>query len=134
MDKKDKKFMTVAEAVSETCDFVRIHIGAVIVKKNRIISVGCNLQKTHPIQAKYDIHREYCDDHLKHRIHAEVSAIISAKDEDDLDGATMYIYRKNKYGKLDMCRPCNACYAMMKEVGIKRMVYSIKNGFAEEIL
>ena len=43
MTKKDKKFMRIAEAVSKTSTFRTtmqhriVHIGAVIVKKNRII-------------------------------------------------------------------------------------------------
>ena len=132
MTTKDKKFLKVAKAVSQTSDFFRIHIGAVIVKKNRIISVGCNLLKTHPIQKKYDVYRGIDEDCIRHRLHAEMACILAAKE--DLSGATIYIYRENRNGELGMCRPCCACYQMIKDSGISRMVYTTTNGIAEEVV
>lgn len=132
MTSKDKKFLKVAKAVSQTSDFYRIHIGAVIVKKNRIISVGCNLLKTHPIQKKYDMYRGIDEDEIRHRLHAEMACILAAKE--DLHGATIYIYRKNRNGELGMCRPCPACYQMISDSGITRMVYTTPDGIAEEMI
>jgi len=138
--KKDKKFMRIAEAVSKTSTFRTtmqhriVHIGAVIVKKNRIISVGKNSKKTHPIQKYYDRYLSYYNDvKFQHHIHAEISAIVNSNE--DLYGCTMYIYRCDATEKwLKCCRPCNACYTLIKKVGIKRIVYTINNGYAEEII
>jgi deoxycytidylate deaminase len=132
MNAKDEKYMKVARAVSNTSNYGRVKIGSAIVKKNRVIAVGCNEKKTHPIQKKYDNYLDYNSDKLKHCLHAEIATIISAKE--DLQGSTIYIYRKDRSGNLNMCRPCNACLALIKRVGIKRMVYTIPNGYAEEFI
>ncbi len=140
MTKKDKKFMRIAEAVSKTSTFRTtmqhriVHIGAVIVKKNRIISVGKNSKKTHPIQKYYDRYLSYYNDvKFQHHIHAEISAIVNANE--DLAGCTLYIYRVDATGKyLKNCRPCDACYALIRKTGIKRIVYTINNGYAEEFV
>lgn len=131
MTDKDKRYMKVARAVSNTSTYEgRIKIGSAIVKKNRIVAVGCNENKTHPIQKKYDKYRGYS---TKHTLHAEIASIINGN-KDDLLGSTMYIYRNDKNGNLSICRPCKACYAMIRKVGIKRIVYTIPNGYAEEFV
>ena len=133
MNKRDSRYMRVAEAVSNTSTYGKIKIGAIIVKNNRIISVGKNSRKSHPIQKYYDRYLDYYNDpKLQHHIHAEISAIVNANE--DLTNATIYIFRRDKNKRLNICRPCNACYALIKKTGIKRIVYTILNGFAEEFV
>ena len=105
-----KKFLDLAATLSLSSN-KQERIGAVIAKKNRIISWGISLKKTHPIQGRYNKIR-FADNtgepgiDIAH-IHAEMDALNRSKFK-DLKGHTMYIYRECMEGKLRMCRPCKA--------------------------
>ena len=132
MKKIDLKFFEVARVVSETSDFPRIHIGAVIVLKHDIVSVGVNQQKTHPIQKHYNINRDFeRAESANHFIHAEMDALRKVKYY-NLKNAAIYIYRENKSGNLAMSKPCNACMAFIKHLGIQHIFYTGDNGYCYE--
>lgn len=92
---------------------------AVISYKSDVISVGFNKMKTSP--------RVY---HKWGRIHAEAAAILAART--DLSGCDIYVYREKKDGTPAMSRPCPSCWLLLREVGIKRVYYSIDNDFRSE--
>lgn len=129
MSKKDKYFK-VAESVAATSSYPRIKIGAVIVKRNNIISVGVNATKSHPLQKKHNIHRGI-DVEINHNIHAEMAALVRSKDE-DLVGADIFIFRKNVNGDNAMCKPCKACEDALYKRGIRNVYYTTDRGFAQE--
>ena len=108
-------------------DYKRIHIGSCIIKKHSIISTGCNQNKSHPIQNKYNHELKF----KKHKdcLHAEIDALIKASKE--ANGATMYIFRRGLDNIYRNCKPCPACMKMIKDYGIKRVVYTIENGIKE---
>lgn len=120
-----------AKAVSELSDH-RVHVGAVVAAGARIISSGANSQtKCHAIQAKMDKEEFACDS--KGPLHAEVAALLPlVKKKVDLSGAAIYVYREHKNGVLACARPCARCEKMIREVGIKRVFYTIENGISEE--
>lgn len=113
------KFFELAKAVSKQSDHPDHALGAVIVKKNKVISVGFNTMKTHPKCTFWH-----------QRTHAELSAIIKAKT--DLRGCTIYIYREDKMGKLSISRPCYSCMAVIEMVGIKYICYTTSTGYKKE--
>lgn len=143
MFKKDYHFFDLAEKVSKTSDLEkRIKIGAVIVDKSEVISVGSNRRKSHPLQKLlnkkyfssrfgrlYDIDPIY--QHFN--IHAELNAILNAGDR-DLNGCSIYVFRRNGNGVISMSRPCKACMAAIKSCGIKKIYYTTKDGYAEETI
>lgn len=87
----------------------RRKMGAVIIKNNRILSIGYNTnQKTHPQYASG----------IRVSIHAEISAIIHA--ESDINGASLFIYRNNNA----LAKPCPACIGAMIEARIRRAYYT----------
>lgn len=134
MNKRDLKYFNVAKSVSKTSNFPRIHIGAIIVYKNEIISVGTNSRKTHPIQKIYNENRNFDDqESANHFVHAEMSALIKVKHH-ELKNMVIYIYRENKNGDLAMCRPCPACMKYIKENNIKKIYYTTEYGYCREIL
>jgi deoxycytidylate deaminase len=92
----------------------RVQVGAVIAHK-RPISVACNKLTTHPL---------YANPNTSHRlsIHAEINAIIHA--EMDLNGATIYVYRETKRGRYGLARPCDLCMSVIKEAGIKKIIFT----------
>ena len=57
--KKDMKFFNITKEISKLSRFPRIKIGAIVVHKNQIISIGYNKVKTHPLQKEYNHKCDY---------------------------------------------------------------------------
>lgn len=110
-------------------------IGAIIVIGNKIISMASNETKSHPIQFKLNPLRFEASkyDRCHNYIHAEMKCILKCKDV-DFKKAKIYVYREDLHGRLRMCRPCNACMAMIKEVGIRHVYYTSPDGFVHEVI
>lgn len=98
----------------------KIKIGAVIVQKNKIVGKGFNIS--------YSTGNPHGDG-----IHAEISAInhTTAKFRKN---STIVVGRLNKKGELAMSKPCHACETVLKKLGIKKVWYSIPNGWDKMIL
>lgn len=135
------KFFYLAKNVSKLSDYNKknIKIGAIIVYKNKVISSGYNTSKTSPIQMKYNKYRERVDpsrdynanDHLP-SLHAEMKALIDAKDIDiDWNKASIFVYRESDGIKRN-CKPCCACMKALKDKGIKNIYYTNENGLQYE--
>lgn len=133
MTKKDFKYFNLAKEVSKRSTYKKVHIGAIVVKKNQVIGEGANMIKSHPLQAKYNRLNPNMEENHTHSIHAEVSAIVHTGTT-DLYGCTMYIYRDDRNGHIAMCRPCIGCMKLIKAVGIKAIYYTTNEGFCEEHL
>jgi deoxycytidylate deaminase len=89
----------------------RFKLGAVIAKRNKILSKACNIMKTHP---KFGSGRY-------NNLHAEGHAIYKAiRSGVDLSGTTMYVYRENN----NLAKPCPCCMGLIHRYGIKEVVYS----------
>lgn len=123
----DLKYLKLAETMSNYSDYKRIHIGSCIIKKRCVISTGYNKVKSHPIQNKYNNILSFKKS--KDCLHAEIDALIKASI--DARGATMYIFRRGNDNIYRNCKPCPACMKMIKDYGIKRIVYTIENGIKE---
>ena len=121
MKEKDMKFFAVARELSKCSDFDRIKIGAVILNK-----------KTHPMQKKLNGFRVVKRKRQSAALHAEMAAILHVANKHKLHGATIYVYRENCHGEIAMSRPCEACMAKIREVGIKKICYTTPDGFAME--
>lgn len=136
---KIKRFLKVAEAVSETSKFPQIQIGAIIVDKNTVISCGVNQRKSHPVQMRYNMlshvvcsknHEKYVRHH-PHFLHAEIDAITKAKHL-DLNGSSIFIFRKNANDDIAMCRPCEACMQAIIDAKIENIFYTTEAGIIHE--
>ena len=117
-------------------DYNRVHIGAVAIYKNQVLSVGYNTNKTHPLQKKYNRYRHmyYSSVEPMPKLHAEMMCLLNIKDMDiDFSKVELYIYREDKNGNLAICRPCRACMKMIDDLGIKKIYYTTDGGFAKEI-
>lgn len=139
MTNKQNHFFNIAREVSFLSDFKRTKVGAVVVEKNRIISTGHNMNKTSPIQLRYDIYREITDfNGYKPKAHAEMAALKPLIKRDDIDWSkvSIYIYREWKNGVVSCAKPCAACEQLIRELGIRTIYYTDWNGYfvKEEIL
>lgn len=135
-----EKSFKLAKNASELSDYNKknIHIGSVMIYKNKVIANGWNSCKTNPLQMKYNMYREMntegrrydANKHLPF-VHAEMKCLIDTKDLNiDWAKVHLFIYRES-CGKGRMCRPCPSCMKALKDRGIKHIWYINNKG--EEI-
>lgn len=111
-------YMKTAEVFAELSTARRLHVGAIIVKDNRIISIGYN-----GMPAGWD---NNCEDTVWHSdgertlktkpevLHAESNAIAKlARSTESGDGATMFITHA----------PCLDCAKLIHQSGINSVYY-----------
>jgi len=114
------RYFKLAKKQSLRSNHHTFNVGAVIRLKKRIVSFGYNVLKTHPKSNK-----------LYKSTHAEFMALNNVPYGIDLKDAEIYVYRENASGPA-MARPCIDCCELIKRSGIRKMYYSIDNGYAEE--
>lgn len=136
----DIRMFHAAKMEAEKSTFDRFHVGAVVVYKNKIIGRGHNSNKTHPAQQFYNERYRNFNNvdgaFIKHSVHAELASLndvsfIVGKNI-DWSKAKIYVYRisagrKNGYG---LSKPCPACMAAIRDVGIKHVYYTDNDGLA----
>ena len=132
MTKKDKSYFNAARAVSEMSDFEKHHIGCVVVYGHRIISSGCNVMKTHPLQK--ELNKERFDGDTNHFLHAETSALLPLMNRKDINwkDVQIYTYREWKDGTKAISKPCPGWRKLIKNLGIKKINYTTDNGYIQE--
>ena len=113
-----EKFATAAHAIAMSGNGVgmksKFRLGAILVHRNIIVSIGMNSYKTHPLMAE---RTEWPF------LHAEQHAIIRAG-VDNCEGLDLYIARVLKNNDLALSKPCKVCIELIKDVGIKNIYYS----------
>ncbi len=97
-------------------------IAATLDKRGRIIAIGENSIKTHPIMKHYGGRVQ-----LKHKIHlhAEISALVRSQRR--VHGIIVIRVSRNQ-GNLNMAKPCPICQAAINDAGIKNIYYSDRDG------
>jgi dCMP deaminase len=112
-------FMDVAERTSQLSHAIRLQVGAIIVKDDRIISIGYN-----GMPSGWDNNCEYVFRHPQTKIeelvtrkevlHAETNAIAKlAKSNESGVGATLFITHA----------PCLDCAKLIYQSGINNVLY-----------
>lgn len=138
MTKTDQKFFQKARQIASISDFKKIHVGCVAVYKGNIIGIGCNTNKTHPMQKYYN---RYCvvndsyeyNDTLLPKLHAEMNCLNSIRHFDiKFSKVKLYIFRSRTTKVYGMARPCPSCMAAIKDMGIRNVYYTTNDGFAYE--
>ena len=115
-----------AKAASMMSDFPTHKLGAVMMMGNKVLTVGYNVTKTHPIQKQYNIERGY-DPNVRNngQIHAEMMCLINTRYLNiDWSKVSIYIYREHKNHKVALAKPCPACLKALKERGITQIYYT----------
>lgn len=111
-------FMELAVNLANRSHCIKRHVGAVLTKDTRIISIGYN----GPPSGTHNCDEEWpetgCSRDSKGScslaLHAEQNAIIYAvKNGTSIDGSTLYV----------TLSPCLACARIIYSVGIKKVVY-----------
>ena len=109
------KFFDLAKKVSKLSNHKHHKIGSVVVRGNKVISVGTNNLKTHPRST-----------HPFFSLHAEMAAILLSKQ--DLRDCELYVFRAKKDDSLALSRPCEYCWKLIFGTSIKEVHYTT-NGF-----
>jgi dCMP deaminase len=126
--------MKVAEIYSQLSSAVRLHVGAIIVKDDRIISIGYNgmpsgwdnnceyVADVHPSDPRYDYNNFSKELRTKPEVlHAETNAIAKlAKSAESGDGASIFITHA----------PCLDCAKLVYQSGINSVYY--RNSYRNE--
>jgi hypothetical protein len=99
-----------------------------ILQRNRIISIGLNSLKTHPLNLKYNYinkNKEKISDIVG--THSELNAVIKLGEE-DCSKLTLINTRINRNNLLDYSAPCHGCSDMIKQLNFQNVFYSTNNG------
>ena len=116
------KYLELAKKIAQKSDS-RFRLGCVIVKKNRILSVGYNnMRKTH---TKSNAFGKF--------LHCEVHALLGLGYQETRN-AIAYISRIRKDNTEGMSKPCPSCLEALKLAQIKTICYTTNNGFKTEDL
>lgn len=134
--KNDFRYFDKAHHAAMISNFSKTHIGCIAVYKDNIIGVGCNLEKTHPMQKYYNKYRMHPQKfYYSPIIHAEINCLNSIRNLDiNFSKVRLYIYRIRKDQDYGMSRPCPNCMAAIKDLGIKHIYYTTNDGFVYENL
>jgi len=139
MNKHNYRYFEHANNIAKLSDFDKVHIGCVAIYNNKILSVGYNTNKTHPIQQHYNTFRVLNDTnshkYIAHKLHAEVSCLYPIRElEINWNKVELYIYRIRKSQPYGMSRPCKGCMQFIYDLGIENIYYTSDFGYVHEKL
>jgi deoxycytidylate deaminase len=93
----------------------RVKHGAVLVRGGSVLAKACNSYRTHPKWGGGPLRT----------LHAEAAVIRKAISRGiDPKGSVIYVARKNA----QMSKPCPSCQAIIEEHGIRKVVYTDREG------
>ena len=133
---KCDRLFQFAKNMAQMSDFERQKMGCVVVYKNKIIGMGFNSMKTHPLQKEYNKVR-FNEDRSPHCIHAEMHALLPIRYMDvDWSKVRVYTYRlcREDRSRGALARPCPSCQAFMRDLGIKHIYYTTSTTPVHEVL
>ena len=110
----DYKYFQKAHQIATISDYKKTHVGCVAVYQGQVIGLGCNCNKTHPVQKKYNRYRK---DLMLPKLHAEISCLNQIKHLDiNFSKVKLYIYRIRKDQPFGMAHPCPSCMAAIRDL------------------
>jgi len=120
----DVIYMELAQKLAQRSHCVKMHVGAVLTKDTRIVSLGYNGPPAGTHNCDIEWPEEGCPRDSKGScslaLHAEQNAILYAsKNNVSVEGSTLYI----------TLSPCIACARIIFTTGIRKVIYL--NSYAE---
>ena len=94
---------------------------ACLVYKKRIVGVGINKRKSHPMMTRHSPRRGQI------YLHAEVDAIIKVINNfgvEILSECSLYVLRTTKTGIIASSKPCEGCQGHINHFGIKEVFWT----------
>jgi tRNA(Arg) A34 adenosine deaminase TadA len=119
---KDYKWISLAEKVAAKSSHSKYLMSAVLIRSGSVVSLGLNRQASA---------KEFTSPHRSMmNLHAEIDALLYVSKK-IAKNCTLYVFGKTKSGTRILARPCQTCYKFAKLMGIKRFVYSTKDGIED---
>jgi deoxycytidylate deaminase len=101
----------------------KYRLGAVLARRKKVVSIGWNhMYKSHPAMMRILRNIDWTPG-----LHAEVKSCLGVA-MSELRGAEMYVGRILRNGNPAMARPCGLCQSFLREVGIRKVYYSMDAG------
>lgn len=113
------KFARIAHELAETNRNTMIHsVAAIILNKNKIVSIGYNSRKTSPMMVgtRMSMFHAECD--------ALSRCVVNTR------GLDIVVARNRRSGPPGMAKPCEHCHAMLKKAGIRKVIYTVNSNDA----
>lgn len=120
MSRHQKRLRELMVLAEDTSQFDKHRHAAAIYLGNKLIAVGVNQLKTHPLQARFGINHEAV------YLHAEIDAIKNALKRIPLEAlsqVTLYV-AKSRAGKPKMSKPCAGCQKAILHFGIPQVYWT----------
>lgn len=128
----DYKYFEKARQVATISDYNKTHIGCIAVYQGQVIGLGCNCNKTHPVQKYYNRYR-YQSDSMLPKLHAEIHCLNQIRNLNiNFLKVKLYIYRIRRDQPFGLARPCPSCMAAIRDLGIRNIYYTTNNGYSYE--
>jgi tRNA(Arg) A34 adenosine deaminase TadA len=102
------------------------HIAA-IVYKNKIIAIGRNLNKTHPLAELFSRRPGAI------YLHAEIDAIRRIPNSIPLKECSLVVIRTDRRNQLMYSKPCEGCLRAIKQYELEKVFYSTSEGGLDEL-
>jgi len=119
--KNDSIFKKLFESAETVTDCPEHRHAAAIIYKKKVLAIGNNKLKTHPIMLDYQT------DKTKIYLHAEIDAIvktINAHGSNILKRCDLYVMRLTGGGNVGLSKPCKGCQKAIVAFGIKRVFWT----------
>ena len=117
------RHIKLAQKIAKNSRHRKSRHGAVLVRGGAVISVSTNNNKYASFGQRF-ISREK---NWNATHHAELGCILGL-DKSITQGATIYVARVSKNGEIRNSKPCQLCQAVLKHVGVKKVIYTTETG------
>lgn len=124
MNSRDRKYIDEAIQLARAGERVGgARLGAILVIGNRVMSMGQNLYKTHPMQKRFARRPDAIFQH------AEINCLINFlrnNDAAELKKATLYVGRVfgEEMDQIGEAKPCPGCTKAINHYGIGKVVHT----------
>lgn len=127
-----KRLEDIAESLIDWNDSIRCRHFTFILNKRRIVSIGVNQKKTHPINLKNRKVSSTTGEDFSDQKHtcSEFSAIIKLKNLTNIDTKKCILvnlrYDRNK--RIALASPCMSCISLLKYHEFKKVIWTNNYG------
>lgn len=127
-----KRLEDIAESLIDWNDSIRCRHFTFILNKKRIVAIGVNQKKTHPINLKNRKVSSTTGEDFSDQKHtcSEFSAIIKLKNLTNIDTkkCTLINLRYDRNKRLALASPCMSCISLLKYHEFKKVIWTNNSG------
>jgi tRNA(Arg) A34 adenosine deaminase TadA len=122
LSKQQQRGLQLAQKMAEQSTYTQFRFGCALVKNGRL----CNLAVNHKSYNAFAERFQPCNTEIPATAHAEISVVLN-QPKSITNGATVYVVRINKHNQMRLAKCCEMCRAVLRFVGVKRVLYSTQD-------